>query len=288
MAMPGGSRTVCECRFCTCWEGGSGRPLQRIALVQCKSCSRPENFPRLQRATGLRERGNMISVVIPTWNAASTLAATLTALVPAVVDGVVREVLIVDCGSSDATCEIADAAGARIVTAPRGRGEQLRAGGEAARQPWLLFLHADTVLETDWQVEASKLIEHVEAGTRRPSAAAFRFALDDVGLKPRLVEWGVSFRCAACALPYGDQGLLISRPLYEEVGGFRPLSLFEDVDLVGRLGRRRLTMLRARAATSAARYRQAGYANRVLRNVTCLVMYQLGASPERLEKIYYG
>ena len=230
----------------------------------------------------------MISVVIPTWNAEATLAATLTALVPAVVDGVVREVLIVDCGSSDATCELADAAGAKVMTAPRGRGGQLRAGAAAARHPWLLFLHADTVLETDWQIEVSKLIEQVEVGARRPSAAAFRFALDDTGLRPRLVEWGVSVRCAACALPYGDQGLLISRALYDEVGGFKPLSLFEDVDIVNRLGRRRLTMLRARAATSAARYQQAGYVHRVLRNFACLIMYHLGASPERLEKIYHG
>ena len=230
----------------------------------------------------------MISVVIPTWNAEATLAATLTALVPAVVDGLVREVLIVDCGSNDNTGEIADAAGAKVVTAPRGRGAQLRAGAAAARHGWLLFLHADTVLETDWHHEAARLIEQVEAGERRPAAAAFRFALNDTGLKPRLVEWGVSVRCAACALPYGDQGLLISRQLYDEVGGFKPLSLFEDVDLVNRLGRRRLTMLRARAATSAARYHQAGYAHRVLRNFTCLMMYHLGASPERLEKIYHG
>lgn len=230
----------------------------------------------------------MISVVIPTWNAEQTLAATLTALVPAVVDGIVREVLIVDCGSSDATQAIADAAGARVITAPQGRGGQLRSGGDAARHSWLLFLHADTVLEAGWQSEAVTLIEQVEAGERQPSAAAFRFALDDAGLSPRLIEWGVGLRCAACAMPYGDQGLLISRRLYDEIGGYKPLSLFEDVDIVSRLGRSRLTMLRARAATSAARYRQGGYTRRVLRNLTCVVMYYFGASPERLEKIYNG
>ncbi len=230
----------------------------------------------------------MISVVIPTWNAEQTLAATLTALVPAVVDGVVREVLIVDCGSSDATEAIADAAGARLITAPQGRGAQLRSGGAAARHSWLLFLHADTVLEAGWQDEAATLIEQVEAGKRKPLAAAFRFALDDAGLSPRLIEWGVRLRCAACAMPYGDQGLLIPRRLYDEIGGFKPLSLFEDVDIISRLGRRRLTMLRASAATSAARYRQAGYARRVLRNLTCMTLYYCGASPERLEKIYNG
>lgn len=230
----------------------------------------------------------MISVVIPTRNAEATLTATLTALVPGVVDGVVREVIVVDCGSSDATRAIADAAGARLVEAPRGRGQQLRAGADAARHPWLLFLHADTALETGWQEEVGALIERVETGVRQPSAAAFRFALDDAGFAARLIEWAVALRCAACALPYGDQGLLVSRRLYDEIGGFKPMTLFEDVDIVRRLGRRRLTMLRSRAATGARRYREAGYGRRVVRNLTCLLLYYVGTSPERLEKIYNG
>jgi rSAM/selenodomain-associated transferase 2 len=230
----------------------------------------------------------MISVVIPTRNAEQTLAATLGALVPAVVDGVVREVIIVDCGSADETRAIAEAAGARLVEAPRGRGHQMRAGGVAARHGWLLFLHADTVLEPGWQDEAARLIEQIESGARRPAAAAFRFALDDVGVSPRLIEWGVGLRCAALALPYGDQGLLISRQLYDEIGGFKAMALFEDVEIVRRIGRRRLTMLRARAKTSAMRYRQGGYLRRALRNWACFMLYRLGASPERLEKFYHG
>ena len=86
------------------------------------------------RRKGSALEGDMISVVIPTRNAEQTLAATLSALVPAVVDGVVREVVVADCGSSDATREIADAAGARLVEAPQGRGVQLRAGADVARQ----------------------------------------------------------------------------------------------------------------------------------------------------------
>lgn len=216
------------------------------------------------------------------------MPATLSALVPAVVDGVVREVIVVDCGSSDETRAIADAAGARLVEAAQGRGIQLRAGADAARHDWLLFLHADTVLEAGWQAEAATLIEQVQSGTRAPSAAAFRFALDDAGLSPRLVEWGVGIRCAACALPYGDQGLLICRRLYDEIGGFEPISLFEDVAIVRRIGRRRLTMLRATARTSAARYKRSGYVRRALRNWACVALYYVGTPPERLEKFYHG
>jgi len=232
--------------------------------------------------------GGMISVVIPTRNAEQTLAATLSALVPAVVEGVVREVIVADCGSTDATRAIADATGARLLDAPQGRGLQLGAGADVARHPWLLFLHADTVLEAGWQEEAATLIDQVETGARASSAAAFRFALDDVGLSPRVIEWGVGVRCATCALPYGDQGLLISRPLYDEIGGFKPMLLFEDVEIVGRIGRRRLTMLRAKAKTSATRYKRAGYLRRALRNWACVVLYYCGTRPERLEKFYHG
>jgi rSAM/selenodomain-associated transferase 2 len=230
----------------------------------------------------------MISVVIPAWNAESTLTATLSALIPAVVDGVVREVIVVDGNSQDGTRAIADAAGARVFDSTKGRGVQMKAGGKVARHPWLLFLHADTVLEANWHHEVERFIERAEAVERQSKAAVFRFALSDDGTMPRAVEWGVNLRCRIFALPYGDQGLLISRALYDEVGGYNPMPLFEDVDIVRRLGRRRIQRLRAKATTSAVRFRNGGYTLRVLRNWWCVLLYYCGASPERLKKIYNG
>ncbi len=229
----------------------------------------------------------MISVVIPTLNAEATLAPTLAALVPAVVDSVVQEGIIVDGGSSDETIAIADAAGTKVIMAKRGRGSQLHAGAAVARGDWLLFLHADTVLEPGWAEEAEGFMERVAAGRRAPAAAAFRFTLDDDGLMPRLLEWLVGLRCLLFALPYGDQGLLISRRLYNELGGFRPMPLMEDVDLVRRLGRRRLAMLKSRAVTSGARYRRDGYLARSLRNLCCMVLYFL-RFPTRMLARFYG
>ena len=80
----------------------------------------------------------MISVVIPTHNAAATLPAAFRSLLDATIDGLVSEVIVADCGSTDATLKIADAAGATVIQA--GRGQQLLAGAQAARKPWLLFL----------------------------------------------------------------------------------------------------------------------------------------------------
>src|SRR4029077_10629645 len=215
----------------------------------------------------------MISVVIPAYNAETTLGPTLAALVSAVVDGIVQEAILVDGGSSDETCAIAEAAGTRLIRMKLGRGMQLHAGANAAPGGWLLFLHADTVLEPGWANEAEGFMERVASGRRPTAAAAFRFALDDDGMMPRLLEWLVALRCFLFALPYGDQGLLISRKLYRELGGFRPMPLMEDVDLMRRLKRRQLVMLHSRAMTSSVRYRSGGYVARSLRNFCCIVLY---------------
>ncbi len=228
----------------------------------------------------------MISAIIPTLNAEATLGPTLAALVPAAVDGLIREVIVVDGGSTDRTGQIADGAGATLMTCPPGRGPQLAAGAAAARFPWLLFLHADTVLEPGWERHASTFMERVDTGAAPPAAAAFRFALDDTGLRPRLLESLVALRCGVLRLPYGDQGLLLPRTLYDEIGGFRPLPLMEDVDIVCRLGRRRLRMLHARAVTSAARFRQAGYTRRSARNLLCVAMYGLGVPMSAIQRLY--
>ncbi len=223
----------------------------------------------------------MISVVIPTLNAARHLPAAFLSIFDAAVDGFVSEVIVSDGGSADATLKIAEDAGATVIAGERGRGLQLRAGAGAARKPWLLFLHADTVLEKGWMDDAAAFIK--KGGD---SAAAFRFCLADTGLQPRLLEAAVALRCRLFALPYGDQGLLISRRLYDEVGGYSPIPLMEDVDIVRKLGRRRIAMLKAAAVTSAERFRRDGYIRRSVRNLSCLMSYYRGVPPEHLADRY--
>ena len=187
----------------------------------------------------------MISVVIPTSNSERLLPRCFDSLITAAVRGVVREVIVSDCGSGDATLEIADAAGAHIVRARKGRGTQMVEGAAIARSDWLLFLHPETALEPGWEVEAESFLNQVIM--ERPRAAVFRFALEDFGGEARRAEAKANLRTSLLALPYGDQGLLIPKRLYQKIGGYRTLADMEDADIALRIGRRRLIVLRSRA-----------------------------------------
>ena len=217
----------------------------------------------------------MLTIVIPVLDAAASLSQCLAALDSA------DEIIVVDGGSTDDSVEIANRSGARVIASPRGRGPQLRTGGQAASGDWLLFLHADTRLGAGW---SEAVAAHVASAPER--AGYFDLRLDDAAWQARVIERGVALRVRSLALPYGDQGLLISRRLYDEVGGFRPLVLMEDVDLVRRIGRHRLHRLAATALTSADRWRRDGWIRRSARNLACLALYAGGVAPTRLARFY--
>jgi hypothetical protein len=139
-----------------------------------------------------------------------------------------------------------------------------------------LFLNADTVLEDGWERSATAFMRRVDLGERTPAAGAFTFRLDDKGFAPRLLERLVHLRCKIARRPYGDQGLLIPRRLFDAVGGYKDLPIMEDIDLARRLGRRRVAMLDARAVTSAESYKRDGYLRRSLRNQICHTLYGAG------------
>ncbi len=220
-----------------------------------------------------------LSVIIPTLDAAGRIGPCLGALGDGVV-GLIGEVIFADGGSSDAIAEVADATGARLVLAPRGRGTQLAAGARAARGRWLLFLHADTVLAPGW-VEA--VMRHIALGPDR--AGYFRLAFASPHPMARVTAAWANLRSRALRLPYGDQGLLISRALYDRSGGFPEIPLMEDVALACRLGRR-LAPLDGVAVTSAEGYARQGWVRRGARNLSTLALWFAGVSPERLAERY--
>lgn len=218
-----------------------------------------------------------LTVVVPTWQAEATLAKTLSCLHDA------DEIIVVDGGSTDRTVAIAQACGARIITAPKGRGPQLNAGAAAAIGEWLLFLHADTQLAPEWRASANAWMNGPKANQQ---AAVFRFELDDTAWQAGVIEWLVTLRIRLFGLAFGDQGLLISREFMQSLGLYRPIAMLEDVDAAWRIGKRRLHVLPVAARTSAKRWREGGWVRRSLRNLLCIILFRLGVPVKIIKAIY--
>ncbi|MEQ9695693.1 TIGR04283 family arsenosugar biosynthesis glycosyltransferase [Shimia sp. SDUM112013] len=220
-----------------------------------------------------------VSVVIPTLNAEGGLPACLSALFEGVQAGLIRELVIVDGGSEDTTQEIAQEAGATLVETSPSRGGQLGAGARASEGEWLLFVHADTVLSEGW----SAAVEPVLSNPDR--AHYFKLRFDQGGVPARIVAGWANLRARLFGVPYGDQGLLVSRVVYNANGGYPDIPLMEDV-AIARALKGRLRVLPATAVTSSAKYRKQGWLRRGARNLTTLTRYLLGASPESLAQSY--
>jgi glycosyltransferase involved in cell wall biosynthesis len=190
----------------------------------------------------------MLSVIIPTRNSERTLVPTLAMLVPGAVTGTVREVIIADGGSTDATAEVAELAGCAFIGSEAPLAARLRSAVKAARSPWLLFLRSGIVLDPTWVEETARCIEGAVArGSSEGSAAVFRrIRAHEPGRSP--VREIAALLSAELSGPHPDQGLMISRPHYERLGGHRDAVADPEQDLLSRIGRRHITRLQTGAA----------------------------------------
>lgn len=220
-----------------------------------------------------------VSIVIPTLNAQDTVGDTIACLFEGLSAGVIQELIISDGGSQDDIETIADSIGATFVQGEPGRGKQLARGAEAASAPWILFLHADTTLSEGWSKHVK---DHIQTHT---DAGYCALAFGTGGIMAKITSAGANLRARLFGLPYGDQGLLISRKMYAQVGGYRDIPLMEDVAMA-RAVRRQLRRLPVTATTSADRYVQQGWARRSFKNITLLMRFLLGADPQTLARAY--
>jgi rSAM/selenodomain-associated transferase 2 len=215
-----------------------------------------------------------ISVVIPTLEEAATVGTAVAAARRVLGD---CDIVVVDAGSADGTAETARAAGADVALVPGIRAEAMNAGAARTTGQALLFLHADTILPERAGDAIRAALEHADAG-------AFRLGFD---ARPR--GWRALSRLYARTArgAYGDQAIFVSRASFDRLGGYRPLPIMEDYDLVKRLRREaRFVLLPLAVHVSARRHRRGGELRTFLRIGAIKVLYRVGVAPARLARGY--
>ena len=219
-----------------------------------------------------------VAAIIPTLNEAEHLPATLevaTRLEPAV------EIIVVDGGSDDRTVELAQRFGAKTLTAPRGRGQQLAAGCQTTEAPILWFLHADSL-------PGPEAVQQIVESCSRPGVAGGYFAVrfDGTSRAARVLTLVYSV-LQRFGLRYGDSAIFVRRDAYLAAGGFRPLPLFEDLDLLRRVYRQgRVVRIPSQVVTSSRRFEGRSFALTFAHWTLLQILFWLGVSPERLGRSY--
>jgi len=230
--------------------------------------------------------GAELSAVIPVLDEEETIGATLAALrLVADGDGVQLETIVVDGREEANTIQrVDDPAVVTFWSAP-GRGVQMNAGARRATAPVLLFLHADTLLPPRGLRSILELLED-----ELLVGGAFDLGIDAPGAGYRLIESAASLRSRLTRIPYGDQAIFLRRPVFEALGGYAPIPLMEDVELMRRLKQRglKVAFLPTRVRTSARRWQRLGPVRATLRNWRLMALYLLGVAPERLAGWYQG
>lgn len=221
----------------------------------------------------------LISVVIPVRNEAQALPYLLDDLTALRVAG--AELIVVDGGSSDGTCELALGRVDQLLRSVPGRALQMNAGAAAARGDYLWFVHADT------RVSAESLRSLLDVLIERPVWGRFDVRLSGAGLALYVIGAMISLRSRLTAIASGDQGIFVSRECFEALGGYAPIPLMEDLQLCRRLKRQaRPRCLRPPLSTSSRRWEQQGIVRTVLLMWRLRLAYYCGVSPERLASQY--
>ncbi|MCS7016535.1 MAG: TIGR04283 family arsenosugar biosynthesis glycosyltransferase [Gemmatales bacterium] len=215
-----------------------------------------------------------VSVIIPTWNEANYLPKAITS---ARLSGA-QEVVVVDGGSTDGTITFAVQWADQFLQTERGRAVQMNFGAAHARGEILCFLHADCALSPRALFQASIYLS-------RPGIAAACFRQHHLSddWRFRLLDAGATARVRCFGWVYGDQGVVVRRQLFQQVGGFPELPIFEDVALCRKLQRfGRIIVLPAAIYVSPRRWEGRCFWSVTVSNWWLAGAYALGLAPQRL------
>lgn len=221
----------------------------------------------------------LLSVVIPVRNEAQALPGLLDDL--ADLRAIGAELILVDGGSSDGTCELALGRVDQLLRTAPGRALQMNAGAAVARGEYLWFVHADT------RVSVESLESLQGALKERPLWGRFDVRLSGPGLALRVIGAMISFRSRLSGIASGDQGIFVVRQHFEALGGYAQMPLMEDLQLCRRLkALARPRCLRPPLSTSSRRWEQHGIWRTVVLMWCLRLAYYCGASPEKLARQY--
>lgn len=219
-----------------------------------------------------------ISVIIPTINEAARIERTVSRALEAQVD----EVVVVDGGSNDDTCQLARDSGAQVLESPLGRAIQQNLGAQYASGEVLLFLHADNWLASSVGQQIRNCLHRSEV-----LGGAFRQRIESPGALYRLLEWGNAARVRWRRIPFGDQAVFMRRQTFEQLGGFPEVKLMEDLLLMKACRRlARPALLPGPVYVDPRRWQRHGVLRQTLLNWSLQFAHAIGVDPDRLARFY--
>ena len=192
---------------------------------------------------------NQVTVVIPTYNSEKTIEGTLNSIYKSI----------------------------------RGRGPQLVLGAENTNTDWIFFLHSDSTINKNNIIDINKFITNTLNNNK---AASFKIKFNTNNIWSNLLSILVNIRSKYLKLPYGDQGLLISKSFYKNIGGYKNIPIMEDVEIIRAIGFRNIKILNSYIITDAERFENQGWIYRPMINLFCLTLYFLGFNINYINKIY--
>ena len=219
-----------------------------------------------------------ISIVIPTLNSQNTILKTLASLFEGIEAGIVRELIVVDGGSTDETREIVEECGGKFISSAASRGYQLKKGVNLAKGDFIFVLHSDSMLEPGWSKIVKKYLN-------KDAGHYCKLAFDIIHPLASMTSTWANARSLIFNLPYGDQGLLIPRKLLMENGSYSPIPIMEDVELALRF-KGKLFCMPVVITTSSRKYRKNGWLRQGSKNIVRLLRFLLGADPNNLSDDY--
>ena len=189
--------------------------------------------------------------------------------------------LIVDGGSYDNSKELYIKNNINFITTLPSRGLQQKKGAEKSDTEWLFFLHADTELNIKNISEIAHFIKN-----NKYKIAFFKILFREKKFLAKLISVWANFRTIVFKLPFGDQGLLISRDYYFELGGHSNEKIMEDLEFILKVPKKDRILLKSEVLTSFRNFEKNGVILQSLIHMLCQVMFLMKCNKKLIYKIY--